>query len=357
MGKFQSIQSLRFFAAALVFGLHWQSRMEGLSHRYGVAFPHIAFSGGLGVHIFFVISGFIMTWLTYERFGRPGVPMQFALDRITRIVPLYWIFTTIYVLLVILGVRFGDASQLIVPTLWQVLKSYLFVPYLNQAGNNFPVLGVGWTLNFEMMFYAILTGCLLLRPGAGLITLFVAFAAIFAAGRLPWAPEVLRIYSNPYIFEFLAGVLLALIRMRFGVLVPVRAHPLLLLVPIMVLTALHNTGESPWRVANIPVALVLVAFAVLGRDQGDDAISRAFAAMGDWSYSLYLLHELVLIAVGVAWHKTAGGHGLYLLAAVMILASIGLSWTSFTYLEKPITRRLRRLIGTRSVAGRAAVTA
>lgn len=346
--KFQAVQSLRFFAAALVLCYHLELRLDGLSQRSHHAFPHIGFSGRLGVDIFFVISGFIMTWLSYEKFGRPGAPRQFALDRLTRIVPLYWIFTAVEISYLTLATHFGDPAQLIIPSGPQVAKSFFFVPYLNQAGKHFPVLGQGWTLDYEMVFYAVLTVCLLLPRLFGLITLFAGLGLVFMAGRISGVPEFMRLWSNPIIFEFLAGVLLALIRIRFGTLIPLRAHPLLLLVPIVLLTALGN-DHAPWAWANFPVGFLLVTWAVLGRDQGEGLLCRGIATMGDWSYSLYLLHEFVVLLMGSLWHRLFGSHGLYVLGAATILVAIACSWLSFAYLEKPMTRQLRNILGIRSL--------
>jgi exopolysaccharide production protein ExoZ len=349
VGKFQSIQSLRFFAAALVLCSHLEIRLSHFSQRYHTPFHYIGFSGHFGVDIFFVISGFIMTWLSFEKFGKSGAPSQFALDRLTRIVPLYWIFTTVGLGYLVLAMHFGDPAQLVVPSGAEVAKSYFLVPYFNQDGKHFPVLGVGWTLDYEMLFYAILTGCLLLKRTAGLIALFVLFGLIFAAGHIPGAPEFLRIWSNPIIFEFLAGVVLALIRIRFGVLIPFRAHPLILLAPIILLTILGDDARGPWEWANFPVGFVLVAFAVLGLDQRDGVLSRAIATMGDWSYSLYLLHEFVVMAVGSVWHRAFGGHALYALGVVTIAIALACSCASFIYLERPITRSLRARVGVQSL--------
>jgi peptidoglycan/LPS O-acetylase OafA/YrhL len=152
----------------------------------------------------------------------------------------------------------------------------------------------------------VLAACLFLKRTAGLIALFVGFSLIFLLGLIPAVPDFVRIWSNPIIFEFLAGVMLALVRIRFGILIPLRVHPLWLLFPIMVLTWLGNDEHrGAWQSANYPLAFVLVALCVLGRDQTEDTVSRALSSMGAWSYSLYLWHELVTTMIGSLWHRSS----------------------------------------------------
>ena len=56
--------------------------------------------GQAGVDLFFVISGFIMVYVSRDVFGKPGAAIDFLHRRIIRIVPLYWIATGAFVLLV-----------------------------------------------------------------------------------------------------------------------------------------------------------------------------------------------------------------------------------------------------------------
>ena len=125
--KIDSIQLLRFLAALAVIGVH---------------LPLIN-AGGFGVDIFFFISGFIISYVTIR--GRD----HFLLKRIIRVVPIYWLLT--------FGV-FGLAA--IAPTLLNnttadlvhLAKSLFFVPFDKNGSGLFPVLFVGWTLNYEMFF-------------------------------------------------------------------------------------------------------------------------------------------------------------------------------------------------------------
>src|SRR6476620_6933057 len=154
-----------------------------------------------GVDLFFVISGFIM-WATTET--RRRGPMQFWLARIVRIVPLYWIFTTLYI-----------AAALITPESFYVvhleavhiIKSYLFVPATHpNLGLIAPVYTLGWTLNYEMFFYLLFGCCLFFPwPRMRLALLAIAFLLLVAAGLI-FQPggAVARTYTDVIMLEFLA---------------------------------------------------------------------------------------------------------------------------------------------------------
>ena len=76
-----NVQLLRFFAAAAVLVGH-------AGDLFVPAAAHIrTVPWSAGVDVFFVISGFVMTYLTQGQFGRPGVPRAFLIRRIIRIVP------------------------------------------------------------------------------------------------------------------------------------------------------------------------------------------------------------------------------------------------------------------------------
>src|SRR5437762_2832171 len=93
--KLFSLQILRFLAAFLVFYSHIEDRFENWEQQFGVAVPRIGLDGQLGVDIFFVISGFVMGYVALDKFGQHGASLNFAADRVSKIVPLYWALTLV----------------------------------------------------------------------------------------------------------------------------------------------------------------------------------------------------------------------------------------------------------------------
>jgi len=99
-----SIQVLRALAAFAVTIEHIVG--YEFARQYGLpdALPHFQF-GRAGVDLFFVISGFVMVYASESYFGRAKAPQEFFLRRLARIVPLYWVTTTIVLVYLLLQYR------------------------------------------------------------------------------------------------------------------------------------------------------------------------------------------------------------------------------------------------------------
>lgn len=314
------IQALRAFAALAVVAYHAAGR-AGLSFGIGAA----------GVDIFFVISGFIMTTVTA---GRPATPLRFAWNRVSRIVPLYWLVT--------LGmVGLAACLPRLVPNLQadplRVIQSLLFIPHPDAAGNVFPVLVPGWTLNFEMFFYALFASALVLPRAAQLAALSGAMVTLVALGGvLRPAGAMASTYTDPMLLEFLAGIWLARLRLRGHL--PGRAVGWGMLgLGLAAFAALEasRTYSDAWRVVlwGGPALLVVAGTLAAAPALRPGLVTR----LGDASYSIYLLHPLLVGAVWrlLGWLPPAG----FMVASLVLSALAGLA--CFTLLEKPVTEALK----------------
>jgi len=331
-----AIQYLRAVAAGLI----------AFQHAMGVpAFVHYAAHfGTVGVDLFFVISGFIM-WTTTERSQRG--PVQFWLARIVRIVPLYWIFTTLYV-----------AAALITPESFYVVhleaahivKSYLFVPATHpNLGLVAPVYTLGWTLNYEMFFYLLFGFCLFVPwPRLRFALLATTFLLLVVCGlAVQPVGAIARTYTDPILLEFLAGVMLATLSpllMRLGAAIGL----VFIAAAILWVAVVYGYGFVPERIVShgLPAATA-VAGALMIEPAARARPSRLWLMLGDASYSIYLGHpfaqRVLLIAV-----KRAGGVAsipptLYVLTA--LIAGIAGGVACHFAIERPLLIVGRRLIG------------
>ncbi|WP_110402145.1 acyltransferase family protein [Sphaerotilus hippei] len=154
MNKLQLLQILRAVAAIMVVFDHSLTIL--IKHPYA-EYPLRDFAwflGEQGVVIFFVISGFIMITTSWDVFQKRRAGFYFLKNRLFRIIPMYWIFTSLAVLLT----GFGLWNQPKVISVETVIKSFLLIPYLeagSYAGPIRPILGPGWTLMYELFFYII----------------------------------------------------------------------------------------------------------------------------------------------------------------------------------------------------------
>lgn len=312
MPRFASIQVMRAVAALAVLLFH----------------QNLLPIGYAGVDIFFVISGFIMGSI-----GERERPADFIGRRLIRIVPLYW------------AVTFGMCLLSFVPDLFStfsfdapsLLKSLLFIPYALPSGEIWPLVVPGWTLNYEMLFYLVFWLALLAqRP---LTVTVMLLGSLVLAGRIAHADEAIwRSWTDPLLLEFLGGLILSRLTWLRGRAV---GGGLLMLGAIGFGIAADIGGDpGAWR----PLILGLPAFAMVS---GALALERARAwprlrpmeLIGDWSYSLYLLHGLALRAVdkSLVMHPWAA-------VPLGILSSLGLAYLSYRFFERPVARFLRQLL-------------
>src|SRR3954467_905713 len=171
--RLHNIQAARFVAALGVV-VHHSSDIFFYGGARDVP-PLFGIHWDGGVDIFFVISGFIMAYLTDGRFGEAGAARSFLARRLIRIAPPYWIFTTLVIAAAIALPGHVHNATLGAP---QVIASYCFLPWPRGDGLLNPLLSQGWTLNYEAFFYAAFALSQFFRRG--LLWLGLGFAALVA---------------------------------------------------------------------------------------------------------------------------------------------------------------------------------
>ena len=243
--------------------------------------------------------------------------------------PLYWIYTTLKVLLVLAVPTVGIRS---LGGVWRVISSYLFLPAA-------PVLAVGWTLNFEMFFYLLFAIALALRirplrmlaPLFGLILLVPA--SVFARiGLIDW--------SNPIILEFLFGMSLYVAYRQGWLRLPQTGALLMATLGFIAILAGGVEGRPMLRpvLFGLP-ALAIVSAGIALESRLGDKVPRWLVENGDASYSIYLSHTFVLHFAGVALshiRASIGGFAQLIAVTVMVAMSILMGILSYRFLEKPM---------------------
>jgi len=329
-----SIQYLRAVASVMVVLFHLAIPLQ----RMGFAGDAPGWLAG-GVDIFFVISGVIM-WLTTA--GRPMTPQAFYRRRIIRIVPLYWLLTSL--LLVILLV-YPAALQSARFEPGHTIASYLFLPAHHPVtGLLEPLLIPGWTLNYEMFFYLVFGAALVLPAAARLLAVLAALAALVVAGLVLPTASATGFYTRPIILEFGLGMLLGWAHGRgFGVGRWTSAA--LVAAGFAVMVLLRADQYDPLRLFfwGLPATLIVAGALSLERA---GAVGRAAPALllGDASYALYLFHGIVLSAAGQAWRLLGLDQLPFGLTGFAILGTAGALAAGIAVhllVERPVTRLLQ----------------
>jgi exopolysaccharide production protein ExoZ len=324
---FATIQALRLVAALMVVVTH---ATFYISTRMGNDMQ-IWDTGAQGVHIFFVISGFVMTWTAAPLTGGPSSARYFFVSRIIRIVPLYWALNLAKALQVHLapGVAFAK------PDVGNILLSMLFIPSRNQEGMIEAFYGVGWTLNFEMLFYAVFGLAILLRVRT---LYFVAVVMIaFAAGSLLRDPSwpAVSYFLHPIVLNFVWGMVIAELDLR-GIRVPPAICVLCLIVGFSVI---FSYPAPTMEMFGAQYALVVAGLVFLESRVGT-LIPRWAVQGGNASYSLYLLHPMVGVVTAMLLSKL-GVHSSAAGFAAIVGGSLISASVCFMLFEKPITKALR----------------
>ncbi|CAP56914.1 putative acyltransferase [Gluconacetobacter diazotrophicus PA1 5] len=322
-----SLQYLRALAAVGVVLFH---QFQSVSPVFRV--------GKYGVGLFFIISGIIMVSLTE---GRTIRPLNFYVDRVTRVAPMYWIATAATFVLASVGIC---TPSIYSHGIGHLLLSCLFVPSPNEHGVMMPTLFIGWTLNYEMFFYLVF-GALLLMPGRyRLPVLALIFLSLAVCGVVvPQGGDLLRFYTSPYLLEFLAGCCLGAI---FGLnLAKLRPWPTAGLVAALVGAMIGAGFVFPLLFSG--AATVFLVAMLMWIERQDLMPTLPFALMlGNASYSIYLFQQVAFDAAQAALRLLHYGPGLHTVptrcAAVILAIATGVA--VYRSVESPLTKRIRRVI-------------
>jgi exopolysaccharide production protein ExoZ len=342
-----SIQVLRALAAFMVAIHHVQPDAAVVAARAGLSFTRSDFLPWMaGVDIFFVVSGFIMVHASQDLFGRDGASRLFLKRRLARIVPLYWAVTTLFLLV---GLAVPAVLNSGVPSFQQILGSYLFWPVVSTQGLVQPVYSLGWTLNYEMLFYALFAAGLMLPRRWTLPAVALLLALLVTAENLN-GPLALPFgfWGQPIVLEFAAGMGIAVLRQK-----GLRLHGALRIAvglagAGLLVAAAHVPGTDGawssvlWRGG---AAVLLMLAAGCGRD-GIVPLPpvKALAAVGDASYALYLVHPFVIRGMREAVLRL-GLHSPALYVALALAGSVVAALLLYRFFEKPATRLVRRWLG------------
>jgi peptidoglycan/LPS O-acetylase OafA/YrhL len=295
----QRIQVLRFVAASMVLAGHAQHQVQqvaGIDLSSYRMLPNPAFYAG-GVDVFFVLSGFIMVTICRTSFGTPGASGEFLLRRVARIAPPYWVFTTAMICATLLF------PQHVAHGRWSadhMLASYLFIPTRNAYGDLYPVLVLGWTLEFEMLFYLMFAIGLRWPRARGLAFIFGAVAALGGLGAL-FGPTSgpFAFWCNPIVFEFLFGMLVAGAHATGWRCAPRWGAALLAVGIVLLYAGSARSDPDPFWLPRafwmgLPASLVCAAAALTREPATAGWAGRGLARAGDASYVLYLSHPFTL---------------------------------------------------------------
>jgi peptidoglycan/LPS O-acetylase OafA/YrhL len=316
---------LRGIAAIAVVGFHYTSRFDAVyGHSEALAF--FIPLGHYGVELFFVISGFVIM-MTLDR---TKTAAEFAISRISRLYPAYWVaalFTAAVVTVAELPGRGVSIPQVLVNL--TMLQEYLGVKHVD---------GVYWTLTVELTFYAIMLVLFRLRALARIELVCVAWlavAGVLMGLRLAFdlrVPVLELLVIARFAHLFIAGIMFYRAR-RFGY-TPVRVA----LILAAIAAQLASSVESA-----IVVAVIVAVFAALVAGRLHWLASKPLLFLGSLTYTLYLVHQNLGFAI-IRWGYGAGLDP-HLSIAIALAAAVTVATLLSIGVERPMQPVMKHALG------------
>ncbi|HEY9236144.1 MAG TPA: acyltransferase [Phenylobacterium sp.] len=254
--------------------------------------------GHAGVNFFFALSGFIILHAHGKDIGCPTRAWRYITNRFTRVYPVYWVYTTIFVAAVI----FTNGSTKLPDTIYGWLSTVLLLRFSDDP----TPLSVAWTLYYEVGFY-LTFAILIINRRAGVISMAAWGATILILHQVAPRTSPTGVWTSLLGINFFVGMGACWAYQRLS--------PRLGLVPLstgvaglLLVAAYVNRGMSE-TVFTLAVALSCGAI-ILGAstiERSHKISMPILTALGNASYTLYLVHQHVqglireiLLRVGLA---------------------------------------------------------
>ena len=339
----RAIQALRGIAALLVVIYHAGVEFEDQLLGFPVT------PGRFGVDIFFVVSAFVMIATTEHS---KASPFGFFKRRVLRVAPLYWIVTCLAAALLVID---PEALRHTAVTGASFLKSLAFIPHENPGnpGVATPTYLIGWTLNFEMYFYALLALALAISHERRAVIVGAVVVALVVLRNLGlvsgWV--ILDFFGSEIALEFVFGMVLAhfWLQGRLPLAPPLWAALALALgLAAPFVEAALGLGFNPFLVY-APSAVICVWAALSLEPVMTGRWSKPLMTLGDASYSLYLVHIFVILllvaALALVGLTPTSPLASFSFIALACVASIAVALLTFRMIERPIMDAARRRAG------------
>ncbi|MEA1988049.1 MAG: acyltransferase [Pseudomonadota bacterium] len=331
-----TIQYLRAIAVLLVVYVHALEQFPWLKEVSNTSLGHA------GVDLFFVISGFIMVYSTHNK-SING--LTFFWHRILRVVPLYWFFTLSIIMVALIVPDILESVELVFS---HVLSSFFFVPHLSPVypERYWPVLIPGWTLHYEMAFYALFAVSLFLKDSYRLIFLTLVMVGLVLTGFQSSQVSIMNVYTDMIILEFLIGAVLGYLFVNdklpkntiLGFIIVGFGLSYFFIIPSMVETN---------RFFSAGIAASLVVLGALLIDHSKKNEISWLHLLGNASYSIYLSHVFALgfyrfVRESIGFSYSEGILNGALLVGVAIVFSTLVGVAVYRLIEMPMNYKLRK---------------
>jgi exopolysaccharide production protein ExoZ len=345
-------------AVAVILVVYTHTLLE-LYNSAQAQFHHLRFWGAIGVDLFFIISGFIMTTILPNYVGETDSAKDFIVKRAIRILPLYWLLSSILLFL--------SRHNPNVLTRNVVIKTYILFPIIDKGSFIFALIPQSWTLAYELYFYFIIFLALVVMKRLANRVVLIALALLIVIGFLFHGGYLATFLTSPLLIEFILGIAIGLAyhstvkkandsgknRLLKNISVP------FIIIGAGLMCATIFIGTRPFYMAEniaadntlaferalywgLPCGLLVFGYLFAEYFYRLKA-SKVLVAIGDASFSCYLVHFIFLRKLEAVLPKIFNINADLYVAVYLVLILV-LSFAVYKFIERPLTRACTMLI-------------
>lgn len=308
-----SIQYLRFFACLLVVFYHITFKIS-LTDGGG----YLKF-GSAGVDIFFIISGFIMVFISRKK---ESDWLSFLENRFLRIYPIYLITLMPFIAIFLIHPEMVN-SHTSPPS---IIKSISLLPFFNGSYVNL----VAWTLSYELYFYILFSISLMLKWKPTIISSLLISVCFFIGKYFN-----VGFLSSDIVFEFVIGMmvfeLLNKRNMWWGACLS-----LIVIGVLMLISTNHVDVEGDFKrlfFYGIPSTIIFIGFLKLPKSWRE---FKLLSILGNASYSIYLTHIISInIVYSISKRFNVIDNNKMTVSFLSVIFAVTVGYLVFKYIETP----------------------
>lgn len=321
--RVQELDGLRGLAAIAVVIYHYLYRYEQLyGHQFEV--PEFLLIGKYGVHLFFIVSGFVIYWTI----SRCDNPLDFLWSRFSRLYPTYWFAVTLTFIAVC---AFSLPNREVgIPTF--ILNFLMFHSYLGVKH----VDGVYWTLTLELAFYFwifIIFSIGQMKNIEKILIGWILFAIVLALfeNNVQVGDKLKKFLILDYIGLFAAGICFY----KYKSKTDSKLTHIVMALSVLLL----NVGYSSSIAAGLSFLYCIFWLATINRAQF--LANNVLVYLGYISYSLYLIHQNIGYIIINKFYELGIVPWIGILSAILL--SLVLAHLTMVFVERPSLKILRNL--------------
>lgn len=293
---------------------------------------HIPYFRGftIGVDIFFVLSGFVISYVANINKN------HFFLKRLIRIIPLYWSLTIFIFIFKLIYPEIFSSHQ----NVYELFKSLFFIPIFSEDLSKilYPVVMVGWTLNYEILFYLLFSFSILISNKYYEYICILLISIIVLVPNFIKTENIILIYlSNSIMIEFIYGIIIFKLYKNLSYF----NH---YYYPIISFLLILITLQIPFqniRCIDLGLTSLCIVIFVLSVEKYIPKL-EIFNKIGLLSYAMYLVHSYPISFIGlINTFYNFEQLTLYVIFIAYIIIISVLSYYIYAFFEKIIINKTK----------------